>query len=196
MKYIKLATPILAVSLLASGIFYANNSFARGCPFLDGGKESKVTISEDQRKAARALVDAAHDTFAHLKHEMFIKKNELKALHNSAFPDVNAVSAKAKEITELRVKMQQEQVKLGEAIDKALGLEPGTHNFKRGMHGAKMGGCMSGHMGRGHDMKGMKGKDGHEKGGHRHMQHQKPMHHPEQPNKDNDTTKHNNNVEG
>ncbi len=191
MKYIKLATPVLAVSLLASGLFFANDSFARGCPFLGGEKEGQVKISEDQRKAARALVDAAHDTFTNLRHEMYIKKNELKALHNSAFPDVNAVSAKAKEITDLRVKMQQEQVKLGEAIDKALGLEPGTHNFRKGMHGAKMGGCMSGHMGRGHDMKG-----GHGNKHGRHMQQQKPMHHPEQPNKDSDTTKKSNNVEG
>ncbi len=204
MKYIRLATPLMALGLLASGVLSAHTAFARGCPFMDGNKETKVTITDEQRKAARALVDTAQDTFVNIRHELYIKQNELKALHNSAFPDVNAVATKAKEITELRKKMQEEQDKLGIAIDKALGLEPGTHSFKRGMHGPKMGGCPSfGHekRGRGHGMRGygMKEHGGPHKGGsefHRHHPEKMPMEGaPEAPQEKNQKTE-KNDVEG
>ncbi len=186
MKYFRftqpLVLPMMAVGLLTTGIFSANAAFARphgACPYMDDGKNVESKISDEQRKAARGLVDAAHDTFAQLRHELFIKKNELKALHNSAFPDVNAVGAKAKEITELRQKMQEEQQKLGAALDKALGLEPGTHDFKRGMHTPHRRGCGMGEM-KGHGMKGHGGPyRGHKAphkghGGGMHQQHTMP----------------------
>ncbi len=133
MTHSKKIIPALAFILLAGGAFGATQAKAYDCPAGHNMHrpcmEQNSTITDAQRKEARMLVEKAQSTMLPLKQQMFIKHEELKALQNAATPDVTAVSKKATEITELQQKIAAERKALGMAIDKALGLEPGTHNF-------------------------------------------------------------------
>ncbi len=133
MKSIKKTLPVVALVLLAGGVFAVSEAEARGCPMMGhGGKHHEAqasSISDAQRKEARALVDTAQDKIAPLKQQLFVKEQELQALHNASTPDVAAVSKKATEIVELRQQIASERKALGQAIDKALGLEAGTHSL-------------------------------------------------------------------
>ncbi len=165
MKVIKTIFPAIALTLLASGTVYTSNAHAYGCPCgggHGGGHGSHMAehsnITDAQRQEARKLVEQSQSKMAPLKQQLFIKHEELKALQNAATPDVKAVAQKATEITELQQKLATERNNLGQAIDKALGLEPGTHNLghKKGMghgigkgHGAGKGMNSMGH-GMGH----------------------------------------------
>ncbi len=108
---------------------------------------SKVT--PEQKKILHELMQKTCEERNVLEGEIFVKKNELKALHNASFPSVDAIGKKASEINELHKKIRDGQRELGNAIDKTLGLEPGTHNF---------GSCMKMHRGKrdGHGMHGRK----------------------------------------
>ncbi len=156
MKSIKKTLPVLALMLLTGGIFAVDTANAKGCPMMNdcpmmhGGKHGKhnsqeSNITDEQRKEARMLVEKAQESMAPMKQQLFVKEQELEALQNAATPDVSAVSKKATEIVELRQKIKDAKKDLGIAIDKALGLEPGTHSLGGGMGHGGMG-----HGGMGH----------------------------------------------
>ncbi len=156
---IKKAIPTLALVLLAGSAFAVTSAHAKGCPMMAScpmmqghmQSEAKSTITDAQRKEARMLVEKAQSTISPLKQQLFVKNQELQALQNAATPDVSAVSKKATEIVELQQKLMNEKKALGDAIDKALGLEPGTHNFSgHGGHGTGKGSGHGNHkMGKG-----------------------------------------------
>ncbi len=160
MKFLKIAFPALA--LLIVPFLVIDGAHARGCPFM-GMPANYSKITPEQKKVARALVTQAHEEKKAIEDQIYVKKNELTALHNASFPNVEAIGKKASEITDLRKKMRDNRKKLGENIDKALGLELGTHSF---------GPCMDmpKHK-RGHDMRHGKG----------HGMRQEKMHHGTKP---------------
>ncbi len=140
MKPINKIIPAVAFILLAGGALGVSQAQAYGCPHMSGHGghyEKNVNITDEQRQQARALVEKAQESMGVLKQQLFIKHEELRALQNAATPDVSAVSKKATEITQLQNKLTDERKALGVAIDKALGLEPGTHGF--GHKGNAMG---------------------------------------------------------
>ncbi len=95
------------------------------------GNASESTITDAQRQEARALVEKAQEKLMPLKQQLFVKHQELEALQGAATPDVAAVSQKAQEIVTLQQSIADERKALGQAIDKVLGLEPGTHSFSK-----------------------------------------------------------------
>ncbi len=176
MNSMKKIIPSLAFVLLAGGSLYVSDAKAYGCPCGAGhdfGHNSRhgahmmqenSNITDEQRQEARKLVEQAQEKMSLIKQQLFVKHEELKALQNAATPDVKAVSQKATEISQLEQSLATERKTLGEAIDKALGLEPGTHSFGRHGKGHGIGRGMGhgmGHgaphernhnMGRGHNM--------------------------------------------
>ncbi len=126
MKFIKIAFPALALLILP--FLVIDVAHARGCPFMES-PANYGKITPEQKKAARDLVIQSREEKKDIEDQIFVKKNELKALHNASYPNVEAIGKKASEITELRKKMRDSRKKLGQDIDKALGLEPGTHSF-------------------------------------------------------------------
>lgn len=116
------------------------------CPGMYGRgmQQGGGNISPEQRQKLRDMVQESDAKIQPMRDQMYIKGEEMRALQNSANPDVKAVSQKAAEINALREQMRKERVALGEKIDKELGLEPGTHNFGGYGHGGR------GHRGYGH----------------------------------------------
>ncbi len=147
MKKMTLVIPVVAIALLSGAAFSK----------VQAESEPKVTTSQkvqekkrspeftaQQTAEARKLVEAHSEKMQPLKCDMYVKMQELKALQNAANPDVAAVSQKATEISQVRVKMQSAKHDMGLALDKAMDLEPGTHNMrnflgKKGGRGHHMG---------------------------------------------------------
>ncbi len=159
MKKSTIACSALVLALFAGGLWSAADAEARGCPYMGGGHGSMYhsNITDEQRAAAQALVDAAQDKMRPLRDQSFVKKQELEALKNAANPDVQAVSKTAQELVALREQLRAAQENLGVALDKALGLPEGTHSLGKGGHGEGRGygrGHGNGH-GSGHDGRGM-----------------------------------------
>ncbi len=131
--------PVVAVTLLVGGIVNAaqpTDATMENKPAVQ--QQEKKEFTEAQREAARIVREQAQMRMQPLHQAMFVKQQELRALHNAATPDVNAVSQKAMEINEIRSQMDQERKNAGLALDIALGLKPGTHSM-RGMHGGDKG---------------------------------------------------------
>ncbi len=152
MKKLHIACSALALTILAGGLLAPSTAEARCCPCMNGGHGGqgmqKSEITDAQRAEAQALVEAAQEKMRPLRDQTFVKKHELEALKNAANPDVQAVSKTAQELVALREQLRQEKDALGIALDKALGLPPGTHGFKG--YDMKMPRHGKGH-GKGHD---------------------------------------------
>ena len=125
------------------------------CPGMAGmggkGYHRGMNATPEQREKARAIMQEAETKMQPMRDQMFIKREELRAMQNAATPDTKAVAQKASEINTLRDQMRKERVALGEKLDKELGLEPGTHSFGGYGHGGY------GHGGYGHGSYGHKG---------------------------------------
>ncbi len=133
-----IACSALVLVLFAGGMWGVAEADARGCPYMGGahGSMHQYNITDEQRAQAQALVEAAQEKMRPLRDQNFVKKQELEALKNAANPDVQAVVKTAQEIVALREQLRVEKEKLGDALDKALGLPEGTHNMGHGMkHG-------------------------------------------------------------
>ncbi len=141
----KIIIPALVLTILAGGTFAAHEASARGCPSGHGMYMENSNITDEQRTAARNLVEESQKVITPIKEKMFVKKQELEALKNASNPDVAAVTKTSNELVELRRQLREEKDKLGEAIDKALGLEPGTHKFGNQGYGKGHGGYGKGH---------------------------------------------------
>ncbi len=179
MKF-KITLPLLALALLT---FYApDTASARDCMgakmMADHPDYSKITA--EQKKAVRTLMTESREAAQNIKDLLYVKDQELIALHKAAYPNADAIGKKATEIVELRKQLREVRKKVGIEIDKILGLEPGTHSF---------GGCAGMEMGHKGHMRGGKhgGKHGgmHGKGPHmNHGQHMQGKPHQAPPAKD------------
>ncbi len=170
MKTMTVAIPVLAITLLTGGFLASSHAQNTEAPAVKVEAVNKA-YTEAQLQAAHKAREVSQDKMRPLQQDLFVKEQELRALQNATNPDVAAVSKKATEITQVRSKLQDEKKSLGLALDKALGLAPGTHGMhgKRGMHGMhRKGGHKGGYAegyGRGHG----KGRhynngDGHRRG--------------------------------
>ncbi len=176
MKKMTIAIPVLAVTLLTGGFLVSSHAQQNG--MSNAQVETKETYTEAQLQDARKAREVSQEKSLSLRQELFVKKEELRALQNAATPDVAAVSKKATEITQVQNKLMDEKKSLGMALDKALGLAPGTHG-NRFMHG----GYGQNHhraerCGRGYD-RGRHGRDydGHRKGHGRRGDHDQDRRH-------------------
>ena len=157
----KMIIPAALVALLAGGSLMATSASAAphqdhggkhemqaqgdgvgNCPMMQGGHgQGKMQLSPEQRAKMRTLVQEADTKLRPLREQLYVKREEMRALQNAATPDVKAVGQKAQEINTLREQMHKERQALGDRIDKELGLEPGTHNFSgyghKGGHGGQ-----------------------------------------------------------
>ncbi len=177
MKLIKRTLPVAAFVICT--FFVVGNAAAHGDCMRKMENNPKFNISDEQKKQLRTTVQSSRDTASDIRGQIFVKRHELKALHNAAFPDANAVGKKASEISELRKALRAERKKLGESIDKILGLEPGTHDFGSCLRPHNKRGHKDGHGRGGHGMRG-KGMDGHGMGGHGKGKHDMREHRIEQ----------------
>lgn len=119
------------------------------CPGMSkmGAHGKGMTLTPEQRKQVNAVVQESHAKMQPLRDQIFVKREELRAMQQATNPDVTAVGKKAQEINVLREQLRKERMALGEKLDKALGLPEGTHNMGGGHMSGHMGG---GQMGEGH----------------------------------------------
>ncbi len=153
MKKNTIVVPVLALSLLAGGLFMAPHSKAmenHGAKHMQ--QQSTAHFTEAQRAKAHALIETSREKMRPVREAMYVKKQELKALQGATNPDVVAVSRTAKEMTELRSQMHSEKQALNSALDKALGLPAGTHAMKKYQFGKN--GVAFGHGNKNHGRKG------------------------------------------
>lgn len=142
---------IIAVAFLVGGTFAAvkaaessgemrgqEQDAYMGCNPCWNGKG--MQMSEEQRAKVNALLQESEAKVEPLRDQLFVKREELRALQNAATPDMKAVNSKAMEINGLREQLRKERAELGKKIDTALGLKPGTHGFM-----GRMGNPMGGH---------------------------------------------------
>ncbi len=148
MKKMTLALPVLAMSLFSTALLMQDDVQAQSMEKSAVVQEKKqdTALSAEQRANMHKAVEAFRVKMQPVRQDLFVKQQELQALHNAANPDVAAVSRKATEISALRASLDAEKRQLGLALDKAMGLEPGTHALrafkaKKGGHGRhdKMG---------------------------------------------------------
>ncbi len=125
----KILVPALVAAMLCGGAVMSTDAEARGG--FHGGQcgNYQSNLTDEQRAKARELVMQSKKANEDLRNSIFVKENELRALHNATNPDVQAVSKAASELTALRQQLRDAREKLGKDIDTALGLEPGTHAF-------------------------------------------------------------------
>ncbi len=166
MKTMTIAIPVLAVTLLTGGFLASSHAQNTEASAVKVEAVNKA-YTEAQLQAAHKAREVSQEKMRPLQQDLFVKEQELRALQNATNPDVAAVSKKATEITQVRAKLQDEKKNLGLALDKALGLAPGTHGVhgKRGMCGMHGKGGHAEGYGRGHgkDRRGKNG-DGHGRG--------------------------------
>ena len=127
MKKLKTTIPLMVLILLAGNTFDVGSAEAKSC---NNNNECCNNITNEQRKDARDIMDKAYETLSPIRRQLFIKGQELKALQNASAPDIQAVSQKASEISELREKFINTKEEFAKEFDKVLGLAPGTHSFK------------------------------------------------------------------
>ncbi len=125
---------VLSSGTMAVGTVYANQiDNERG---QHKAQSWRKNLTDEQRKEIRSLREVSQERTRGIKEQLFVKKQELKALQNATNPDVSAVKSVAEEMVSLRSQMHQERKNLAFSIDKALGLEPGT-TFQRMGQGRK-----------------------------------------------------------
>ncbi len=149
--------PALALTLLAGNMVVTSDAQARGCPYSGGHGKYMSEMTDEQRSAVNKIMDDSAKVTTPIKEKMFVKKQELEALQNAATPDVSLVTKVSNELVELRRALREERDKLGAELDKALGLEPGTHKFSNYGHGGDGMGKGKGH-GKGHGKEHGKGQ--------------------------------------
>lgn len=81
------------------------------------------SLTPEKRVKFDAMLDELQGKMRPLRDAIYVKKQELHALQNSANPDVNAVSKTATEITQLREKMRTEHDNFVTKLEKDLGIK-------------------------------------------------------------------------
>ena len=144
MRTKEILVPALMTMLLAGGVGYSVDAMAARddnmAPAPKDGEHKPAPagpcgkLTPEQRAAVDKIMEESDKRMQPLRDQMYVKKHELKALLRATNPDVAAVGKKAEEITKLRQQIHAERAAMGEQLDKALGLEPGTHKRMQPRH--------------------------------------------------------------
>lgn len=81
------------------------------------------SLTPEKRVQYEAIVKEGRSKIEPLRDALYVKHQEMRALQNSANPDVNAVSKAATEIATLRAKMRAEHENLVQKMEKDLGIK-------------------------------------------------------------------------
>lgn len=80
-------------------------------------------LTPEKRAQFDTMLQDLRTKMTPLRDDLYVKKQELRALQNATSPDVNAVSKTATEINNLRNKMRAEHEKFVEKVEKDLGIK-------------------------------------------------------------------------
>ena len=100
------------------------------------------SLTPEQRQKYRDIVADYAKKMEPVKDQMFIKRQELRALQNAANPDIPAVRAAATELLQLRKQLCQMHEEMTQQIEKEVGAPMPTHPKKDGpAHGKRQPGA-------------------------------------------------------
>ena len=112
---------VLAVALMATAAFAWGPGFGRGYGMGPGyGTPAIPNLTAEQSSKIQALQKAHLDEIAPLQEEFFKKGSELRSFWSTPNPDQAAITAKQKEILDLRTKLQEKGTNFRLEISKLL----------------------------------------------------------------------------
>ncbi|WP_165065944.1 periplasmic heavy metal sensor [Desulfovibrio sp. ZJ200] len=165
MKSPRFILTALLAAALAGGVLTATDSMARphftdsgyGCYGCPGGygpgygwNGNSGLTSEQQEKYTKIVQDYAR-RMEPIQDQIFVKRQELRALRNATNPDVKTVRETATELTKLNKQLGDLHDEMAQRIEKEVGRPAGANsgNYGPGYHHGMGYGCG---MGYGHRM--------------------------------------------